>query len=267
MLRLFSFGSLFAILVSLSISFFGCTMKKADQKLIITAHRGASGWAPENTLAAFKKAIDMGSDYSELDVHLSKDGEVVLLHDSELDRTTDGEGGMWNYTLAELKKLDAGSWFSAEFAGEPLPTLREVIRAVKGKMKLNIEIKISGNEPDIAEKVVEIVRAENFIDECMITSFDKAAVVRCKKIAPEIKTGFIFNEKNTEDYLNGSWEILSCKYTVVNQDFVNGARKAGKLIHVWTVNEKDMMKKIIAFGVDGIITNYPDRLHEVLKEM
>jgi len=242
-------------------------MKKADQKLIITAHRGASGWAPENTLAAFKKAIDMGSDYSELDVHLSKDGEVVLLHDSELDRTTDGEGGMWNYTLAELKKLDAGSWFSAEFAGEPLPTLREVIRAVKGKMKLNIEIKISGNEPDIAEKVVEIVRAENFIDECMITSFDKAAVVRCKKIAPEIKTGFIFNEKNTEDYLNGSWEILSCKYTVVNQDFVAGARKAGKRIHVWTVNEKDMMKKIIAFGVDGIITNYPDRLHEVLKEM
>ncbi len=267
MFRLAALGSLCATLVSMSILFFGCTMKKADKKLIITAHRGASGWAPENTLAAFKKAIELDSDYSELDVHLSKDGEVVLLHDENLDRTTDGEGGVWNYTLAELRKLDAGSWFAPEFAGEPLPTLQEVIRLVKGKMKLNIEIKISGNEPSIAEKVVEIVRAENFVHQCMITSFDKTTVIRCKEIAPEIKAGFIFNEKNTEDYLNGSWEILSCKYTVVNQDFVNSARKAGKQIHVWTVNEKDMMKKIIAFGVDGIITNYPDRLWEVVREM
>ena len=244
-----------------------CTKKESDKMFIVTAHRGASGLAPENTLAAFKKAMEIGADFSELDVHLSADGEVVLLHDDTLDRTTNGSGPIYEWKLADLKKLDAGSWFSPEFAGEPLPTLREVIQLVKGKMKLNIEIKISGNEPDIAERVVDIVRSEQFDRDCMITSFDRATVEKVKEIAPDLKVGLIFSTDYPEDVFEGNWEVLSSNKKNVNKGFVQKAHTAGKELHVWTVNEKEKMVELINLGVDGIITNYPNRLIEVLKEM
>lgn len=243
----------------------GCGQQAEKSKFLISAHRGASGWAPENTLAAFKKAIEMKSDYSELDVHLSKDGQVVLMHDDSLRRTTGVRAAVWDYTLAELKTLDAGSWFSAEFKGEPIPTLTEVIHLVKGKMKLNIEIKISRSEPDIAQKVVDIVRAEGFSKEVMITSFDKATVEEVLRLAPDIPVGFIFNEKNTVDVFSGAWPILSSKYTLVNAEFVKKARATGKKIHAWTVNDEATMKQLIDMRIDGIITNYPDRVVNVLQ--
>jgi glycerophosphoryl diester phosphodiesterase len=245
--------------------FIGCAQKADKHKFMISAHRGASGWAPENTLAAFKKAIEMKSDYSELDVHLSKDGQVVLMHDDSLRRTTGTRAAVWDLTLADLKHLDAGSWFAPEFKGEPIPTLTEVIRLVKGKMKLNIEIKISRTEPDIAQKVIDIVRAEKFTQDVMITSFDKATVEQVLQLAPELPVGFIFNEKNTVDVFAGAWPILSSKYTLVDAEFVKKARMAGKKIHAWTVNDEATMSKLVDLRIDGIITNYPDRLVNVLQ--
>ena len=239
--------------------------QKSGKSVIVTAHRGASGLAPENTLAAFKKAIEFQADFSELDVHLSKDGKVILMHDETVDRTTNGSGVVWELDAKELKALDAGSWFSADFTGEPVPDLQEVIHLVKGKMKLNIEIKISGNEPNIAEKVVEIIRNNEFENDCFITSFDKEAVLRVKEIAPDLKTGLIFGTYS-DDVFNGNWEILSVNHNLVNKEFMEKAAEKNLVVHTWTVNEKDRMQQMIDLGVDGIITNFPNKLKELLAE-
>jgi len=247
----------------ITMAIIGCVKK--GKKLIVTAHRGASGLAPENTLASFKKAIELGADYSELDVTMSKDGELILLHDDTLERTTNDSGNVWDFTLEELKNLEAGSWFGLEFAGEPLPTLAEAIDLVRDKMKLNIEIKISGHELGIAEKVVKTVRDKRFTNQCIITSFDSATVERVMEIAPEIPAGFIFNDDYLGDAFQGKWPILSVKYKVVDAAFMEKARAAGKEIHVWTVNNKEEMRRLIDIGVDGIISDYPHRLNELLE--
>ncbi len=260
------FFSMAGWLATLTLMLCACTAKQASAPFYVTAHRGASGWAPENTLAAFAKAIEQGSDYSELDVRLSKDGVVVLSHDDSLRRTTGQPGAVWDYTVEELKAFDAGAWFGPEFAGEKIPTLQEVIRLVKGKMKLNIEVKISRQEPQVVEKVIEVIRREGFDKDCMITSFDQATVEKVIELAPDLPVGLIFSETTKADVFAGSWPILSVRYSAVNEEFVAKARKAGKQIHVWTVNDEQKMRDLLALKVDGIITNYPDRLRKVLAE-
>ena len=254
-----------AVLISVLVTMIVNGCAKKERKVIITAHRGASGLAPENTLAAFRKAMELGADFSELDVTMTKDGKLILLHDDTLERTTNDSGNVWDYTLEELKQLDAGLWFGGKFEGERLPTLAEVIELVKGKMKLNIEIKVNGHEPGIVEKVVETVRNKGFTKQCIITSFDSATVERVMEIAPEIPAGFIFNEDYPEDVFDGKWPILSVKYKIVDAAFLEKARASGKEVHVWTVNKEDEMRRLIDLGVDGIITNFPNRLIEVLE--
>ena len=224
----------------------------------ITAHRGASAYAPENTLIAYRIAMEMGADRAELDVWLSKDGEVVLMHDEELLRTTGSEGMVWEHTLDELKSLEAGSWFAEKFKGEPIPTLREVIGLAKGKMKLNIEVKTSKPEQLIAQRVVEIIRLENFIDECIVTSFDRDVIIEVKRIAPEITTGFIIDEELPEGVMDGTWDILSCSHELATKEFINEAHGRGKRIHVWTINEPGRIRHFARLGVEGIITDRPD---------
>jgi glycerophosphoryl diester phosphodiesterase len=239
--------------------------QKDSEALIVIAHRGASRAAPENTLSAMKKAIEFGADYAECDVFQTKDGEIVLFHDEEMERTTGKEGMIWDYTLAELKQLEVGSWFKDEFRGEPIPTLRQVIQLCKGKIKLNIEVKLSGKDPKIAQKVVDIVRSENLGKECMITSFEKPVIEKVKQIAPDLITGFIFDEEYPPDIFEGDWEYICCKRNIVDEKFVNEAKQKGKKIFVWTVNYPAEMKKLIGLGVDGIITDVPDVLKKILK--
>lgn len=242
-----------------------CRQKEAEGFIVI-AHRGASRAAPENTLSAMKKAIEYGADYAECDVFQTKDGEIVLFHDEEMERTTGQEGMIWDYTLAELKELEVGSWFSKEFKGEPIPTLREVIQLVKGKIKLNIEVKVSGNDPDIVQKVVDIIRSENIAKECMVTSFEKPVIEKVKEIAPELITGFIFDEEHPPDIFEGNWEVVCSKRNIVDKAFVQKAKQNGKKLFVWTVNYPAEMKKFIALGVDGIITDVPGILREILTQ-
>ncbi len=240
--------------------------QKEKEGFTIVAHRGASRIAPENTLSAMRKAIEFGADFAECDVFQTKDGELVLFHDEEMDRTT-GKGGMiWDYTLAELKTMEVGSWFHEEFRGEPIPTLREVIRLVKGKIKLNIEVKVSGKDPDIAQKVVEIIQSEGIEQDCMVTSFEKPLILKVKEIAPQVITGFIFDEEHPPDIFEGNWEYVCSKRNIVDEDFVRVAKRKGKKIFVWTVNYPAEMKELIALGVDGIITDVPDLLKEVLDQ-
>lgn len=231
------------------------------------AHRGASGHAPENTLAAMQKAIEMGAQMSELDVQQTADDELVLFHDDKLNRTSTGKGYLWEKTLAELRALDAGSWYAKEFAGEPIPTLEEVIELVRGKMQLNIEVKLHGHERNVAKLVVDKIRQANFGEECVVTSFGHEVADSIKALAPELTVGYIldfgyYSEANFE----GKVDLLSSNYKLVDTSFMQKAHAAGKQVYVWTVNDKATMHKMMDLGVDAVITNYPDRLAEVIAE-
>lgn len=248
-----------------------CTVKNDNsissvKNLINCAHRGASGHAPENTLAAMRVAMTMDAHMAELDVQQTADDRLVLLHDDDLDRTTNGAGPLWQKTLAELQTYEAGAWFAPQFAGEPLPTLEAVIALVRGKMKLNIEVKLHGHERDVAKLVVETIRRENFLNDCLVTSFGHHVADEIKALAPELTVGYIFGrEEYHEGVFNGPVEVLSVNHYLINPEFMHKARAAGKQVHVWTVNDKPLMQRMIDFNVDAIITNFPDRLAEVVR--
>lgn len=240
-------------------------MKKKDKPLI-TAHRGASGLAPENTLASISLAMKLGADFCEIDVQETADGKIVLLHDASLNRTTNAKGKIWKLNLADLPNVDAGSWFASEFSGEKIPTLEEMIEAVAGKIKLNIELKINGHQKKLAERVVEIVEKKNFIDQCVITSFDFKEINKVKLIYPKIKTGLIFNKIPKENIWSSKFDLFSIDKKLATLEFIQKAHEFGKEVHVWTVNKEKIMKKMIELGVDNIITNFPNVLIEILKD-
>ncbi len=241
-------------------------MPSTPQTVINCGHRGASGHAPENTLAAIRLAMAMGAQMVEIDVQQTADDQLVLLHDDSLRRTTNGNGLLWQKKLVELQGLDAGGWFDAKFAGEPLPTLEQTIALVRGKIKLNIEVKLHGHERNIAKLVVEVIRREGFATECLITSFGHAVADEIKQLAPELRVGYIFGPREfREAVFTAPVEVLSAHYSLVNAEFMRKARATGKAVHVWTVNDKDLMTRLIDLGVEAIITNYPDRLAEVLQ--
>ncbi|MBN2007792.1 glycerophosphodiester phosphodiesterase [candidate division KSB1 bacterium] len=245
------------------ICFTGCNSK--NSKVLITAHRGASGLAPENTMSAMIKAIECGSDFAELDVQETKDGQIVLLHDETLLRTANIPKGMWELNYADLKDVNVGSWFSDEFKGEPVPTLADVIDTVHGKMKLNIELKMNGHEQQLEERTLVIIEEKNFIQNCVVTSFKFSAIDKVRKLNPAIKVGYIFSKMPDDvDVFTANVDLLSVNHKLVDKAFVDKAHANGKEVHVYTVNEPNEMKHFIELGVDSIITNRPDLLAKLL---
>lgn len=241
----------------------GCI--EETKQVFVTGHRGASGLAPENTISSMLKAIEAGADFSELDVQETSDGVLILLHDPSLKRTTGLEKNIWEIDYAALKGIDAGAWFAPEFKGEPIPTLSAVIDTVRGKMKLNIELKMNGHEKHLVEKVAGLITQKNFISQCIVTSFDFAAIDRIKEINKNIRAGYIFNKMPEEvDIFAAGVDLLSVKYTLVDRDFVEKAHANNKEVHVYTVDDPQDMQRMIAFGVDNIITDRPDILFEIL---
>ncbi len=242
---------------------------------LVIAHRGASGVAPENTMAAFERAVEMGADMIELDVHATKDGQIVVIHDAVLDRTTTGSvrGSVVWRPLEEIKTLDAGSWKGAEFAGEKVPTLHEVLSTFKGRTKVLIEIKAKG----IEDKVVEIIRETKTEDDVIIQSFDVEAVRRCRNLLPQVPAGVLFSapllfgkssfgEKVISTALDVNADFVAVDQGGVTPELVGMARENGLGVFVWTVNKTKDMTKMIQLGVDGIITNHPDVLIGLLAE-
>ena len=232
-------------------------------RLWITGHRGASGHAPENTLVAIETALLMGADSIEIDVQLSADGAVVLMHDATLDRTTDGSGYVSELSLTRLKEYDAGSWYGPKFRGEPIPTLPEVLETVRDRARLNIELKAGGDWEELTKTVVQIIGSQGFINDSLVTSFNQKAVELVKELDDGIATGLIVDEFAASIF-SGKHEILSMDFKLINDDFLAEARRAGKEVHVWTVNREKDMLRMLNFGVAGIMTNYPDRLHKLL---
>lgn len=270
-------GLFLALIISINVS----AQETTTRKPIVIAHRGASGYAPENTIAAFEKAIELKADMVELDVHLSKDGEVVVIHDETLDRTTNMTGLVKDHNWSELKDADAGNWKGDEFKGEKIPTLDQAIKHINGRVKLIIEIKDGGDfYPGLEKKVWEVVQANNAQSWCEVQSFSQDAV----ELFHALNTGLPLYKLvvgnipvlplHIDNGLKGGSALKHKEYTGVNPNkkfakkrIVKKLHARGQKIYVWTVNKEDDMKHIIEAGVDGIITNYPDRLIKVLGEM
>jgi glycerophosphoryl diester phosphodiesterase len=241
--------------------------------VFVTAHRGFSGKAPENTLAAFRAAIDAGCDMIELDVHLSRDNQVVVIHDDTLERTTNGRENVADQTHAELMRLDAGSWFDPRFSGEKLPALAEVLSLARNRILVNIELKKGKNFPytmeALADRTLREVEMADMSDQVLFSSFDPAAIDRIREKNPLLPVALITNKPWVKPEEAGGGKVyptLNCRITVLNEGNIRLAHAGGIRIHAWTVNTQEEMKKAIALGVDGIITNHPDRLIRILKE-
>jgi glycerophosphoryl diester phosphodiesterase len=237
----------------------------------VTAHRGSSQTAPENTLSAFSQAIREGAGYAELDVQETADGEIMLMHDDRALRTTGIDKPMWEVTAAELKGASAGLWFSERYANEKVPTLEQVIDTAKGQIKLNIELKNNGHQVKLAETSVEIVKRKKFENECIFTSFDPNLLRTVKKADPKLRTGLLVHKVEGP----GAWEkllsdpdydALSIAYPLVQPELLTQAKRYGKDIFVWTVNDKDMMKQMLDLGVTSVITDKPDLMIHTLGE-
>jgi glycerophosphoryl diester phosphodiesterase len=261
----------------------GCSKKKGETAKMthlpgrfpvrVIAHRGFSGAAPENTLTAFRKAIEAGSDMIELDVHLSLDGEVVVIHDETLERTTDGKGRAADRTLAELKRLEAGSFFGPDFAGEKIPTLKEALHLAKGRIPVNIEIKTPSHRrysaAELAEKALQEVRNAAMLEAVLFSSFNPAALDRIARKEPKAMTALLFHRawNALEDIPGaGKFAVLNLRNIHLTREKVAEVRRAGKIIHVYTVNAEEELRRFVDWGVQGIITNYPDRLIRILQE-
>jgi len=241
--------------------------------ILVIAHRGFSGNAPENTLTSFKKAMEVGSDVIELDVHLSKEGEVVVIHDDTLDRTTNGKGKVVDYTLRELKQFDAGLWFGNQFSGERIPTLKEVLELARDRIRVNIELKRGdlGNYSvgDLANQALKEVQNMGMEEQVLFSSFDPSPLKRMREKNPRIQVALLYNKdwNSPEEILEGSsFSILACRKSVLNSSNISKAHQKGIKVNVYTLNTEEEMEQFLKIGVDGIITDYPDRLIKVLQK-
>ncbi|MFV1994194.1 MAG: glycerophosphodiester phosphodiesterase family protein [Verrucomicrobiales bacterium] len=236
-----------------------------DHSVAVTAHRGSSLKAPENTISAIRLAIQDGADYCEIDVQETADGVIVLIHDKDLKRVTGHAGNIWETSYGDLVEMDVGSWFSDEFTGVRIATLEEVIDVSKGKMKLNIELKFNGHDKRLAQEVVRIVGEKGFQEDCVLTSLDYQGVLDAGREAPWVVTGLIVT-KNVGDVSKLDVDFLSVSAGAVSRGFIDRAHRAGKEVHVWTVNQPDQMNTMIHMGVDNVITDVPDVLVDLQRE-
>jgi glycerophosphoryl diester phosphodiesterase len=240
------------------------TLKERLGRPLIMGHRGAMGHAPENTMASFRLAQTMGVDAIELDVHLSADGHLVVLHDETLERTTDGQGEVSEYTLEQLQQLDAGSSFSAAFKGERIPTLEEVLSWAKGhELPVVIEFKRNLNVKAIVASAIGLVEKLDASEDVAFISFDHFVPAGLKQARPAWTTGVLFAARPIDAvYLAtsaGADGILPNFY-FVEKDMVDAAHAAGQWVGVWAPNSPKELGYALSNDVDIIGTNFPDRL-------
>lgn len=242
------------------------------EKTEIWAHRGASGYAPENTLEAFLMAVQMGADGVELDVQLSKDGELVVIHDETLERTSGVKGNVRDFTLAQLKELNVSVAYP-NAAPTRIPTLEEALAALRDTdLKINIECKTGiFFYPKLEAKTVRLVKEMGMLKRVWFSSFNHQSVMKIKKLCPKAKTGFLLADVNVDavSYArkNGVGALHPALYHMQDERLLARCHKKGIKVHVWTVNEKGDMERCARAGVDAIITNYPNIAREVVDAL
>ncbi len=239
-------------------------LTEALSGIVISSHRGNSHISPENTIPALESAILAESDYAEIDIQQNKDGTLVLLHDKSLKRTAGVSEFIWELTDEQLNELDVGSWFSLEYLNTRIPTLEEVLDHCKDRIKLNIEIKITGNENTLEEHLVSLLEEYHFVDQCVISSSNHNALRKVKELNKDIHTGLILSAVYGNFFDKEYIDFFSIRYNFVNKELVTSAHRAGKEVHVWTINTAREMERMKALNVDVIITDQPSLAREVL---
>jgi glycerophosphoryl diester phosphodiesterase len=230
-------------------------------------HRGARGHAPENTMASFKRGVELGATVVETDVHLTRDGQVVLIHDETVDRTTNGKGFVKDQTLAELKALDAGSWFDPKFAGERIPTLTELLEWAHDHTPVAIEIKNGPiYYPGLVEKTIGLLRQYDMMQQALLLSFDHFALREAKMIAPEIASGILYVGRLIDPVAAAQAagaQAIHPLWTYVTPALVETAHAAGLAISPWCPNDVPTIRYLSDMGVDSIGSDYPDLFDQI----
>jgi glycerophosphoryl diester phosphodiesterase len=228
------------------------------------AHRGASGEFPENTLAAFAGALAAGAEMCELDVHQAADGAIVVVHDDTINRTTNGRGRVADLTAAQIRQVDAGSWFAPAFAGQRIPLLGEVLAWADERCALNIELKAR----TVAAPVCRLIRQWRAERSALVSSFEAEALAAVRECAPEIRVGLLIERapiRAIERARRLEAAAINPAFRLVDEQFCMQAHRAGLVIYAWTVDDPAEMRRLIDAGVDGIMTNYPARLRAVTE--
>ena len=258
-----------------------------ENKILNVSHRGASGYAPEHTIPAYKLGEEMKGDYIEVDLQMTKDGELIAMHDETLDRTTNGTGLVKDHTLAEIKQLDAGSWFNEkypdyakpEYEGLKVPTLEEVIKKFGKGSRYYIETKSPEVYPGMEEKLLEILEEYGLTgpnspsSKVLIQSFSPESLKKVHALNPDLPLiqllwydkAATITDAELEAYKTYSIG-LGMNFNMIDEAYVQKVREHDLLIHPYTVNEKEDMRQLLDWGVTGMFTNFPDRLQEVLQE-
>jgi glycerophosphoryl diester phosphodiesterase len=245
------------------------TISNAMRTPLVIAHRGASGHAPENTLAAFERAVELGAGFIETDLRLTRDLQFVAIHDEMLERTTNGRGSVQEHTLAEVRQFDAGKWFDRQFRGQHVPTLDEILAfGRRHDVVFYLELKYDAAW-GMHHALVAALRNAESTPRTVVISFDAATLLALRKIDSSIMMGLLANEKKpdiVEVSLEAGARQLCIRSTLVTPELIEQAHKSDLHIIAWTVNSAEEMRAMIAAGVDGMMTNFPDRLRAVIED-
>lgn len=235
------------------------------QRTQVYAHRGAKAVAPENTLPAFQKAIELGAAGIELDTQATADGHLIVLHDFSLERTTTGNGLLREHTLAQLQGVDAGVRFDDKFAGTPIPTLEQVFDTVGDRCRVNVEIKnMDWNGGQEVELLVQMIQRRKLHEQVIVSSFNPIALMKMRWADPSIALGLLYFEE-LPVFLRRAWlgplvapEALHPHFRMIDEEYMRWARSQGHYVNTWTVNDPDEARRLAALGVDVIISDVPD---------
>lgn len=242
-----------------------------SSRFTILGHRGARGHAPENTMPSFAKAVELGATMFELDIHLSKDGKLVVMHDPDVERTTNGTGRIRELTWEEISRLDAGSWYGSEFAGTRVPRLEEVFAAFGNLAEIDIEIKADEElYGGIVERLARLVTAKGLTDRVLISSFHTEYLREARTLLPEAQIGLIYRkprENVVAEAVKAGWQALHPHLDLVSREFVAEAHAHNLVVRGWNPNEIAPMRTLIESGVDGVGTDYPERLRDLVEQM
>jgi glycerophosphoryl diester phosphodiesterase len=234
-------------------------------KTLVVAHRGAAGAAPENTMAAVRQALDDGADWVEIDVQETRDGEVVVVHDSDFMKLAGNPLKIWEGDLAAVRQIDVGSWFDPRFADQRVPTLAEVLDAVRDRSRLVIELKYYGHDEQLEQRVVDIVEAANMADQVAIMSLKLPGIQKLKAIRPDWQAGLLAATA-VGDLTRLDVDFLAVNQSLANPAFIKRARNNGKGVFVWTVNDAMSLSRWMSMGVDGVITDEPALARDIIAQ-
>jgi glycerophosphoryl diester phosphodiesterase len=235
------------------------SLARRDTPLVV-AHRGASAYAPEHTIAAYELALSQGADLIEVDLHLSADDQPVAIHDATLDRTTDGAGPVRERTLKELKRLDAGGWFGPAFRGHRLQTFQEILERFRGRTGFAVELK-GGSDlyPGIEERVVSLLQIYGVVEASLVLSFDYPALAKVREMEPGVQIGALIRESAAPlGVAPGVATALWFAVRLLSEEVVNRTKAAGLDLYAWVVNDAPTIDRLIEWGIRGIVTDNAD---------